>query len=160
MFDLRTRRATGYATILLLTFVSAAVAQDPHGYELGVQGVATISDASFVGGGLVGGMRTGGRTRIVFSVLSGRRDGNLAGRGELSFQYLLDPGRTRGWAFYGFGGIAGVAGPRSSGFLVLGLGVESAPGNRSGWILEGGVGGGARLSLGWRHRWLARPRTR
>ncbi|HSB55661.1 MAG TPA: hypothetical protein VLD58_14975, partial [Gemmatimonadales bacterium] len=77
----------------------------------------------------------------------------LAGRGELLAQFLLSPGRTRGAGLYGLGGVAGQAGRRDRGFLVLGLGLEGAPGGASGWFAEAGVGGGARVAAGWRWRW-------
>jgi hypothetical protein len=150
-------RSCGAAAIVVLSLPSVGVAQDPRGYEVGLAGLATLSGTSFAGGGLTAAIRSGGRTRVVFSAFPGSHGDEFAGRAELSVQYLLTPGRMQGWSFYGSGGIAGVTGPRSNGFVMLGLGVESAPGNRSGWILEGGVGGGARISIGWRRRWLTRP---
>jgi len=152
-----TARWLGGLTLLLLGGFSAkAFAQLPTGHEIGVQALATFAAPSFAGGGLSYGVRPGGRPRLVGLVSAGARDGSLAGRGELVVQYLLAPDRRRGVGFYGVGGIGGVTGPGSSGYLVVGLGVESAPGGRSGWMLEGGVGGGVRLSVGWRHRWLHR----
>jgi hypothetical protein len=41
---------------------------------------------------------------------------------------------------------------------VLGLGLEHAPGAASGWSIEAGVGGGARLSVGWRVRRFREPK--
>jgi hypothetical protein len=55
---------------------------------------------------------------------------------------------------YGLGGVAGQVGRGSQGYVVLGLGLERAPGGRSGWALEAGVGGGVRVTVGWRWRWL------
>lgn len=151
-------RFCGTAVIAALSLVSVAAAQDLRGYELGLAGVATWSSSTFAGGGLTGALRTGGRTRVVLGLFPGRHSGEFAGRGELSVQYLLTPDRMRGWSFYGLAGLAGVTGPRGGGDLMLGLGIESAPASRSGWMLEGGVGGGARILVGWRRRWLARPR--
>jgi hypothetical protein len=42
----------------------------------------------------------------------------------------------------------------TQGYMVLGLGVESSPGARSGWALEAGIGGGFRIALGYRWRRL------
>jgi hypothetical protein len=39
---------------------------------------------------------------------------------------------------------------------VLAAGIEGRPGAASGWFLEAGVGGGARLSAGYRWRWFPR----
>ena len=50
------------------------------------------------------------------------------------------------------GGIAGVGGPEDEGYLVLAIGIEHRPGARSGWFVEGGVGGGARVAAGYRWR--------
>jgi hypothetical protein len=150
-------RRIGGSVLLLLGGLSGKVlAQLPTGHEIGAQALATFAAPSFAGGGLSYGLRLGGRPRLVGLVAAGGRDGSLAGRGELAVQYLLAPDRRRGVGFYGVGGIGGVTGPGSSGYLVVGLGVESAPGGRSGWMLEAGVGGGLRLSVGWRHRWLHR----
>ena len=50
-----------------------------------------------------------------------------------------------------------VGGPVDEGYLLLTLGVESRPGGRAGWFAEAGVGGGARVALGYRQRWQRRP---
>lgn len=150
------RRLGGSAFILVGCLVSAAAGQTPAGHEAGVQGLATFAAPSFVGGAVSIGWRPGGRTRVVALAAGGARDASFTGRGELVLHYLLAPDRRRGLGFYGLGGIAGVSGRGSSGYLVAGVGVESAPGGRSGWMLEGGVGGGFRLSIGWRRRWLHR----
>jgi hypothetical protein len=47
-----------------------------------------------------------------------------------------------------------VGGPVERGYLVLTLGLEASPGGRTGWFLEAGVGGGARIAAGWRRRWF------
>jgi hypothetical protein len=52
------------------------------------------------------------------------------------------------------GGVAAVGGPADRGYLVLAAGIEDRPGARSGWFLEAGVGGGARLAAGYRWRWF------
>ena len=150
------RRLGGSALLFLGGLSSEAIAQLPTGYEIGVQALATFAAPSFAGGAVSYGVRPGGRSRLVGLVSAGTRDGSLAGRGELVLQYLLAPDRRRGVGFYGSGGIGGVTGRQGSGYLVIGLGLEWAPGGRSGWMLEGGVGGGLRLSVGWRLRWLHR----
>jgi hypothetical protein len=54
---------------------------------------------------------------------------------------------------YGAGGVAVAGGAVDQGYMVVTLGLEARPGARSGWFVEAGVGGGARLAAGyrWRH---------
>ena len=51
-----------------------------------------------------------------------------------------------------------VEGPVDRGYLVLTVGLENALPRRSGWAVEAGVGGGVRVLLGYRWRWLRPPR--
>jgi hypothetical protein len=150
------RRFGASALVLMGGCASAAAGQMPVGREVGIQAFATLAAPSFAGGALSVAWRPGGRTRLALLAAAGARDGSLAARGEALLHYLIAPNRRRGLGFYGLGGLAGVTGRGDAAYLVLGLGVESAPGGRSGWMLEGGVGGGVRLSAGWRYRWLHR----
>jgi hypothetical protein len=143
--------------VLLLCLARGTAAQGPAGHEFGIQTVSALADPVFVGGGISFGLRPEGRTRLLSTVSVGSRSGRFAARGELLLQYLIDPARWRGWGLYGLGGIAGVTGRSGAGYVVLGIGVETAPGGKSGWMVEGGVGGGVRVALGWRRRWLHRP---
>jgi len=122
--------------------------------EFGVMGIATASDPALVVGGGYGAIRTSQRTRISAGLGAGVSDGRAAWRGELLAHFLLNPTRRRGVGIYGAGGVAAVGGPVDQGYLVLTLGLEARPGERSGWFVEAGVGGGARLAVGvrWR-RW-------
>jgi len=74
--------------------------------------------------------------------------------GELLVHFLLNPTRRTGAGVYGAGGVAVVGGPVDQGYVVVTLGVESRPGAPSGWFVEAGVGGGARLAMGYRWRRL------
>jgi hypothetical protein len=132
-----------------------ATAQEPAGREIGVQGLALLQNPVWVGGGVYGAWRPGGKSRLAATLGLGSADGEVAGRGELLVHFLLSPGRLHGVAVYGLGGIAGVVGRRDQGYLVLGLGLEQAPGAGSGWVVEAGVGGGARILAGWRWRRLS-----
>jgi hypothetical protein len=85
---------------------------------------------------------------------AGGSEGGFAWRGVAAGHFLLSPGRRVGVAAYGGGGVAVVGGPVERGYLLLTLGLESAPGSRSGWFAEAGVGGGVRLAAGWRWRRL------
>jgi len=131
----------------------AAAGQEPSGHEFGVQAITVLEDPVWAGGGAYGAWRPGGKTRLAATLGVGRLDAKVSGRGELLAHFLLSPGRVRGVTLYGVGGIAGVVGPRDQGYLVLGLGLEQAPGARSGWVVEAGVGGGVRILAGWRWRW-------
>jgi hypothetical protein len=122
--------------------------------EFGVMGIATASDPALVVAGGYGAIRTSGRTRISAGLGVGASDGRAAWRGELLAHFLLNPTRRWGVGVYGAGGLAAVGGPVDQGYLVLTLGLEARPGGRSGWFVEAGVGGGARVAAGvrWR-RW-------
>lgn len=145
-----------WASLVGAALLQAAPVEAQQARELAIHAVATASDPALVVGGLAAGFRPSRRVRLSAGVAVGTSDGNLAARGELLAHFLLSPRRPRGLGVYGAGGIAGVAGPVDEGYLVLTLGVESRPGGTSGWFLEGGVGGGARLAAGWRLRWWGR----
>jgi hypothetical protein len=134
-----------------------ARAQGPAGVEAGIQGLILSQRPVWWGGALVGGYRPGGKARLSVTLGAGRTDSRWSARGELLAHLLLSPARRSGAGVYGFGGIAGTAGPRDQGYLVLGLGVERAPALGSGWMLEAGVGGGLRLAAGWRWRRFRAP---
>jgi hypothetical protein len=119
-----------------------------------VTGIATASDPGLAVGGVSAGLRTSRRTRVSVAAGVGAVDGEVAWRGELLAHFLLSPGRRRGAGFYGAGGVAVVGGPVEQGYVVLTLGLEERPGARSGWFVEAGVGGGARLAAGYRWRWF------
>ncbi len=122
--------------------------------ELGVQGVATTADPVLAAAGLYGAVRPSLHTRLSLALMPGIADGAAAGRAELVAHLLATPTRAHGAGLYVGGGLAGVVGLVDRAYLVLVAGVEGQPGGRSGWVLEGGVGGGLRLSAGWRWRRL------
>ena len=132
-------------------------AQEGQGYEVGLHGLTLLENPAWLGGAFYGAWRPGGKARLALTIGAGSIDGRLSGRSELLAQFLLSPGRRSGVGLYGLGGIAGVIGPRDQGYLVLGLGLERAPRAGAGWAIEAGVGGGVRLAVGWRWRWLTPP---
>lgn len=150
-------RSSRLALLLLGAGATPGAAQQLQGYELGFQGLLLLQDPVWSGGALHGAWRPGGGARFSLGLGLGSADGELSGRGELLAHFLLSPERASGVGPYAFGGAAVVTGSRHQGYLVLGLGLEGRPGGRSGWFLEGGVGGGARIAAGWRWRRLARP---
>ncbi len=132
------------------------LAQEPRGVEAGMLGVLVAGRRDFVGGGGTVGWRPGGGVRVQLAGLAGDR-GGAAARGELVGHLLLEPARGGGLGFYAIGGVAGTFAARARGDLVLGLGMETSPGGRLGLTIEAGVGGGVRLAVGLRRRWLHRP---
>jgi hypothetical protein len=116
--------------------------------------VGTLARPALGAGGIYGAWRAGGRFRLGLALLAGEQADRTAGRGEILANFLLAPRRTHGPSLYAMGGVAAQVGARDRGFLMVGLGLESAPGGRDGWALEAGVGGGARLAAGYRWRWF------
>lgn len=153
------RAATACA---LLVLVNAPVlrAQLPTGMEAGPIGVLAAADPVFTGGGASVAWRPGDRVRLVATAMIGGQGRGSTGRGEFSLNYLLEAARARGIGVYGFAGIAGTTGTAGNGYLLLGVGAESAPGSAHGWLVEGGVGGGVRIAAGYRWRWLRRATRR
>ena len=144
--------ADGWAAALVLVAPPLAAQQMR---EIGLQTTMTASDPALVIGGVYAAVRTSLRTRVSVAAGAGLSGGDAAWRGELLAYFLLNPDRQRGAALYGAGGLAVVGGPVDEGYLVLTLGLEARPAGRSGWFLEGGVGGGVRLAAG--YRWRKRP---
>ncbi len=142
---------------LLLTagalFLGAPLAAQ-QAREVGVQAVGTASDPELAVAALYAGVRTSNRTRLSASAGLGGSSGELAVRGEIVGHFLLSPAKRRGAGVYFGGGVAAVGGPLDRGYLVLTAGVEQRPGARAGWAAELGVGGGIRVALGYRWRWL------
>lgn len=143
---------------LLLTAALTATAPlaAQQGRELGVQAIGTASDPALAVIGLYGGVRTSNRTRVSLSAGVGPSSDQLAYRGEVLGHFLLSPAKRSGAGFYFAGGVAAVGGPVERGYLVLTIGVEQHPGAGAGWVAEAGIGGGARVLLGYRWRWLPR----
>ncbi len=122
--------------------------------EFGLQATAAIARESFVGGGLAVAWRPSSRSRLALTASPGAASGTFALRGEASLQFLLDPFTARRLGIYAGTGLAAEAGRRADGYLLLLLGIESRPGAPSGWAMDVGVGGGVRISVGWRWRRL------
>jgi len=121
--------------------------------ELGAQALVATSDPALVTAGIYAALRPSARARLAATIGAGVSDSRAAARGELLAHFLLSPGATRRPGAYVGGGLAGVVGPVDHGYIVILAGLESAPGGRSGWAVEAGVGGGVRLTAGWRWRW-------
>ena len=142
------------ASALLLGLASLPPALAAQDREAGASAFLTTAQATTAGLLVHVGLRPGGTApRLVAALGGGMADGEAVGRGELVAHLIVPhPAGTR-VAFYLGGGIAGVTGPDGSGWLVVLAGVETNPGGANGFAVEGGVGGGARISAGWRRRW-------
>jgi hypothetical protein len=122
--------------------------------EIGIHGTVTLSDPAVAVGGVYGAWRPSSRSRVSLAAGVGESDGETAWRGELLGHFLLAPARKRQPGVYLAGGLAVVGGPTDRGYIVVAVGVENRPGGPSGWFAEAGIGGGARLSAGYRWRWF------
>ncbi len=135
-----------------LTLSAPLTAQ--QGRELGIQAIGTAADPSLAVAAVYGGIRSSTRTRLSVSAGAGISSGEPAFRGEVLGHFLLSPGKPKGPGFYFAGGVAAVGGAVDQGYVVLTVGVEDRPAAGAGWVVELGVGGGIRLALGYRWRWL------
>ncbi|MDZ4863349.1 MAG: hypothetical protein SGJ01_07870, partial [Gemmatimonadota bacterium] len=127
------RAVAAYASLVLLN-PPAMPAQSPTGMEAGLISALAAADPAFIGGGASVAWRPGDRLRLVAAGMLGGQGGRTTGRGEISLNYLLEPARAEGIGVYGFAGIAGTTGTVGNGYLLLGVGVESAPGSAHGWL--------------------------
>jgi hypothetical protein len=144
-----------WVAAVLLVVASPLQAQAIREFQL--QTVGVLRRDEFIGAGVGVAVRPTGRTRFAVSGTAGASDGALALRAEVLLSYHLFPFRRAGVTPYAGGGVSTlVVRDRASPYLTLTLGVESAPAGRSGWFLEAGVAGGARLAGGWRVRWGGR----
>lgn len=141
-------------SVLLLGLASLPPALAAQGREAGVSAFITTARATTAGLLAQVGLRPGGTApRIVAALGVGVADGDGVGRAELVAHLLVPPSPAARVGFYLGGGLAGVTGPDATGWLVALAGAETDPGGVSGFALEFGIGGGARLSAGWRRRW-------
>lgn len=140
--------------LVALAWAGPAAAQAVR--EAGVQALVTTASPVLVTGGIYGAVRPSARTRVAVTLGAGASDGRAAARAELLAHFLLSPGAGSRPGVYLGAGVAGVAGPVDQGYVVALVGVEAAPAGGSGWALEAGVGGGLRVTAGWRWRWRSR----
>ncbi len=140
--------------------VSAPPAAAQRVTELGVHALVATSRPTLAVGGVYGAVRASTRVRLALTAGPGIASGDAAARGELLGHFLLNPAGQRGAGAYAGAGIAGVVGPVDEAYLVVLLGLEARPGAGSGWSMELGVGGGVRITAGYRWRWHQRsPRS-
>ncbi len=121
--------------------------------ELGLHLTAATGRPAGVFAGPGASWRIGRRDRIAFTSGAGLSEHRAAARAEAMWHFLLAPRAERGIGAYFGGGVAGQVGRATRGWVVFTAGVESRPGAGRGWVLELGVGGGVRVSAGYRWRW-------
>lgn len=119
-----------------------------------------VRDSSLLGGGAAVGRRFGGGLRLAVTASGGveTTGGAGVGRAEALLTYHVSlPGRGPG-AYLG-GGVAGeLRSDGGHGLLVALLGLETRPWSGGGLFAEIGVGGGARIVVGYRVIRLTRRR--
>lgn len=155
-------RSAFVALTVAVAVAPVAIAQ--RAIEWQVQVIGTAATAQFLGGGMGFGLRTSGRTRLAITVSAGdlsrepivqgdARRHDVAGRAELFASYHLSPFRRRGVSPYAGGGVAVAATSQDMlEYVLLAIGIETAPGGSRGWFAELGIGGGVRGSIGFRIR--------
>lgn len=159
------RRWAGLAALLVLASLRpGAAAEAQQAFEYGPQVTGVIAEPGSIVAGGYGAVRSLGRTRFALTAGVGAAEGgNTAWRTELGVHFLLNPrARTGIGAYVGGGAAAADAGDGTNGYVLLVAGLEARPGGASGWSVEAGLGGGLRISAGWRWRtfppnWRFRP---
>jgi len=149
-------RASGATAFALLCAAAPCRAQRIAEWQ--VAGMAVASKPFFCGADLGYASRGADRMRIAGAVATGVfGDDQFGARADLTLQFLLDPRNRTGSGVYGGGGLTVAVEPgRVSPYLLLVLGWEHAPGGGGGTFVEIGVGGGARIAVGYRWRkWIA-----
>jgi hypothetical protein len=129
--------------------------------EASLWSVGTFGRPTVVAAGAALSWRDRFRSRLGAGLALGVGEaGELGGRGELTYHFLLDPSRSRGTAVYLGGGLAASAAGdgKLRPFAVVLIGAEHAPGGRRGSFVEIGLGGGLRAALGMRWRKQNAPR--
>ena len=147
------------ALLLLPALAAAGPSRAQSVTETQLWGTAVASKPAFYGAGFGISWRDALRNRFAPAVAFGTfGDGRFGARADLAYQFLLDPAKQTGSAVYGGGGISAVVRRgRVTPYVLLVLGIEHAPGGRGGTFLELGVGGGARLAIGYRWRKQSAP---
>ena len=143
-------------SLLVLLPLLAVQSQQLTATELSL-GVATaMAHETFIGGELGLARRTSNESRAALAIGAGSSAGAAAARAQLTLQLLVNPAARTGVGLYGGlgGAFSGRRGSAGQGFVAVVLGLEGAPGRRSGWYAEVGLAGGFRAAVGWRARWF------
>jgi len=120
--------------------------------EWGLQLTGATGTPAFLGAGAVWAWRPGVRDRLLVHGALGAAEDQAAFRFEATWHLMLSPRTERGIGAYIGGGLAGQFAETSHGWLILTGGIEQNPGAKRGWVLELGLGGGVRMTVGYRWR--------
>lgn len=137
------------STLLILALpMLPAVAQGQLPNQIGLQAMVLTAEptAGLFGG--YGALGFGRRLRLAVTAGAGVEGSTGSFRLEALGHFLLSPEEHK-WGWYLAGGVAYHDGVRSRGLLVALIGLDYAMGAGS-MVLEGGVGGGARIAAGYR----------
>ncbi|HKV73779.1 MAG TPA: hypothetical protein VJN95_04605 [Gemmatimonadales bacterium] len=148
------------AALALVAAWPAQAQTSPPRFEAGLQALGVLAEPDYGGAGPWLAWRPAPSLRLGLLATAGASAGSTAGRVEGTGHLLLEPGRMTGAGVYFLAGVAWRITHEDRAFLLAGIGVESAPGRRSGWVVELGVGGGWRATAGYRWRWGGRPPSR
>jgi len=150
-------RTLAGAAALALAGARGAPGQQLTATEAAVGAATVLAHRSFWGVGVGIARRPGGQGRFAATAAGGDDDGAFGMRVEASAQFLLQPGERSGESLYGGLGMAYAGGEthRGAGYLMVLLGIESAPGRTAGWYAELGLAGGVRIAGG--RRWRRFP---
>lgn len=138
------------ARILFLAFALSAAntveSQVPARFQ--IQAIA-LSGTEFVGTGLGFARSLSNRLEITVSTNIGTEADRTRLRVEGAAVFHVQPVATEGWGLYGgIGAAVHTIGLPTREYLMLLLGVE--PNSRKGLFFETGIGGGARVAVGYR----------
>jgi len=139
------------AVALVSAWPALARAQAPR-FEAGGQVLGLLADQDYLGAGPWLGWRVVPSFRLGLLVTLGSARHQTAGRMEVTGHYLLDPDRISGVSPYLAAGAAWNVADESRAYLLIGVGLESAPAKPGGWVVELGLGGGWRATAGYRWR--------
>jgi hypothetical protein len=145
--------------LLLAVLAVPAPVRAQRGHDLQVQAIGLVGGRALVGAGAGAGLRFARGMRVALVASGGWLEPDrVGGRGELLATFHLTPFQRTGPTVYGGGGGALLVADSVRGYLVLLIGLEARPAAGGGWFAEAGVGGGVRLSFGYRAIVYARRR--
>lgn len=138
----------------LVAQAAPARAQQLTSTELTAAAFAALGARPFWGaaGGI--GRRIDNQIRLAALAAGGLLAGRPGMRLEATAQLIVNPSGRGGAGLYAGTGVAwqGGRGTRGNGYITALIGLETAPGAKRGWVVEAGLGGGVRVTVGWRWR--------
>ena len=142
------------AALAALLAAAPLRAQQLTSTELTAAAFAAIGDRPFWAAAGALGRRLDSQIRVTALGAVGVLDGDVGARAEVTAQLIVNPSGRGGAGLYAGTGVAwqGGRGTPGRGYITALIGLESAPGARRGWVVEAGLGGGVRVTLGMRWR--------